>query len=636
MARLSPVARAMLALAASISLAFTGSAAASASSTMGSLVAPAPIDPWLSEQLADTTSGEDLSVLVHGTDLRAARSAVDRAGLTPLHDLERIGVAIASGTPLQVQLAARQPGVTYVEGDQPLEFHLDTSHDVTRGAQVASVLTDARGGALNGTGVSIAVIDSGVDPTHPFFAEPDGSSAVVVNMKNVCGTAESNADSCFVDAGDLDSDTLSAGGHGTHVSGIVAGRPTTLADGTRLQGAAPGVKLVSLSVGFGISIINSSLALEWVLENHAAPCGPGVSPDVCPPIKVTNNSYGPLNGGEFSETSATAKLQRALIDEGVVTVWANGNLGGSGTDNRSNPPAQDPTPGIISVASFFDEDAGTRDGKVSDFSSRGHRTQQATWPDISAPGENITSSCRPYLVVCSSGQDPRSGPGTTDVGTFNTISGTSMAAPHIAGIAAQLFQAEPDAAPGEVEHALKATAYKYVDGSAYKAAGGYTSSFDKGTGLVDVVAAVKALVGSRVANGSFELSVDGVVPDGWRGSAGTGYDTTAERSASGSAAVSISGAGTWTSDTFAVVAGESYGVAAVVTGAPAAAVVEVQVAFFTASGIPLGIANRRVPEGGELLDVVTVPEGANMARVVLAAPGLAVDDEVWIDDVWLG
>jgi serine protease AprX len=66
-----------------------------------------------------------------------------------------------------------------------------------------------------------------------------------------------------------------------------------------------------------------------------------------------------------------------------------------------------------------------------------------------------------------------------------------MAAPHVAGIVAQLFEAKPSATPADIERALKSSAYKY--GSGYQPAGPYTSSFDKGTGLVDVVAAVNAL-----------------------------------------------------------------------------------------------------------------------------------------------
>ena len=68
-----------------------------------------------------------------------------------------------------------------------------------------------------------------------------------------------------------------------------------------------------------------------------------------------------------------------------------------------------------------------------------------------------------------------------------------MAAPHIAGIVAQLFQANPAATPAQVEAALKSTAYKFTDGAAYEAGPLGTTSYDKGYGLVDVVAAVAAL-----------------------------------------------------------------------------------------------------------------------------------------------
>jgi serine protease AprX len=315
---------------------------------------------------------------------------------------------------------------------------------------------------------------------------------VVANLKTLCDPTETL---CSVQKvpNIVDTDTLSVGGHGTHVNGIVAGRPTTLTSGEKLQGAAPGAKLVSVSTGAGIVILGADAALNWVLENHKAPCGAGVSAATCPPIKVTNNSYGPSGGGAFDPQSATVKIQRALAAEGVVTVWANGNDGGDGSTSLSNPPGMDPAGGIISAASFFDQDNGTRDGKVSEFSSRGKKGDQSTYPDISAPGENITSSCRLYLAICATGLDPRNGPGPLDIGTFNTISGTSMAAPHIAGIAAQLFQANPSATPTQVENAMKTTAYKYADGAPYESGPLGTTSFDKGYGLVDVVAAAAAV-----------------------------------------------------------------------------------------------------------------------------------------------
>ena len=442
----------------------------------------ANVSDFLAQQLRTLGLGERTTVLVHGTDLAAAKRAVAVAGLTRTMSFDKIGVVVARGTATQIALARVQRGVTYVEGNQPIEFSQYTSHTATRGAEAMETLTGADGTALTGTGISVGVIDSGVDPTHPFLTEADGTSAVVSNNKTVCDPLKAFCQVVNL-PNTVDTDTLSVGGHGTHVSGIVAGRPTTLSDGRTLHGAAPGAKLVSLSTGAGLFIIGADTALNWVLENHAAPCGEGVPASECPPIKVTNNSYGPSGGGAFDPESATVKLQRALAAEGVVTVWAAGNDGGDGSESLTNPPGQDPTGGILSVASYNDLETGTRDGEVSEFSSRGLESDPSTWPDVSAPGDTITSSCRIYLPICTTGLDFVEG------GDYNTISGTSMAAPHVAGIVAQLFQKSPGATPAQIEDAIASTAHQYTFGAPY--AGG--SSFDKGHGLVDVVAAANAL-----------------------------------------------------------------------------------------------------------------------------------------------
>ena len=446
----------------------------------------APVQPWLSSQLSVLQAATPTTVLVHGTDTAAAQRAVSAAGLRQVTTFDKIGVVVATGLPAQVRAVRAQPGVTYVEGNQPIQLTLATSNVATRGEEARNTLSGADGTSLDGKGVSVAVIDSGVDPSHPFLKNPDGTSAVVKNLKMVCEPLTEST--CApVDAGSLDTDLLSVGGHGMHVNGIVAGRDVTLSDGTKMHGAAPGASLVSISTGAVLFIVGADAALNWVLENHDAPCGTSVPAAKCPPIKVTSNSYGPTGGGAFDPSSATVKLQRELVKEGVVTVWANGNDGGDGSASLSNPPGMDPTPGILSVASYFDQNTGTRNGTVSDFSSRGRAGDQSTYPDISAPGEDITSSCRIYLPICSTGMDPKDG------GDYNTISGTSMATPHIAGIVAQLFQANPSATPAQVEAAIESTAYKYTDGAPYENGSNGTTSFDKGHGLVDVVAAATAL-----------------------------------------------------------------------------------------------------------------------------------------------
>jgi serine protease AprX len=451
----------------------------------------APVSGALAQQLTNLTG--TVPVFVHGTDIAAARQAVADTGLTLLTTWNKIGVAIARGNASQISAVRSHAGVTYVEGDQAIKPHLSTSNVATRGEQARAQLRDAQGRPIDGRGVSAAIIDTGVDGTHPFFKNADGSSAVKLNLKNICGPLTDVGlslpvpnDSCFVDLTAVnDTDTLSVGGHGTHVAGIVGGRDTQLSDGTKLHGAAPGATLISLSVGAGLSIFGADSALNWVLDHHANPCAG------CPPIKVSNNSYGPGGGGAFDPNSATTKLQRALVTEGVLTVWAAGNDGPANT--ATNPPGQDPTPGIIMVASYDDQGSGTRNGTVSDFSSRGSAGHPETYPDISAPGSNITSSCRLYLAICATGLDPHNGPGLLDIGTFNTISGTSMATPHIVGIVAQLFQVAPNATPAQIENAIKSTAYKFTNGAPYETVGSYTTSVDKGTGLVDVYAAAQSL-----------------------------------------------------------------------------------------------------------------------------------------------
>ena len=176
---------------------------------------PANVSDYLSRQLG-SLSGQT-TVMVHGTTLAAARDAVAAAGLDRTGAFEQIGVVIATGDRAEIQAVRTEPGVTYVEGgEQPIRFFQETSNKATRGIEAAQTLTGADGAPLDGRGVSVGVIDSGVDPTHPYFKEADGSSAVVANLKALC---EPLTETCSVQRlpNSVDTDTLSVGGHGTHV-----------------------------------------------------------------------------------------------------------------------------------------------------------------------------------------------------------------------------------------------------------------------------------------------------------------------------------------------------------------------------------------------------------------------------------
>jgi serine protease AprX len=359
----------------------------------------------------------------------------------------------------------------------------------TRAALAHRQLVDPAGRPLDGRGVSIAIIDTGVDPDHPAFRLPGGGSKVVRSLTTACAT--SAVAECPRDAPPgADTDLAPPGGHGTHVAGIAVGSAFTLPDGVGVGGVAPGARLVMISAS--TALIDIEDALRWVLRHHRAPCGAGVPVAVCPPIRVVSNSWG-------ADSDAVLGLQRALAADGVVTVWATGNQGGDGSAGMSNPAGIDPTPGILSAADYDDLGTGSRDGRISPGSSRGAAADPATWPDLSAPGTAIVSACRPYLWICTLlGREPHDGPGPDDVGTYEPMTGTSMSAPAIAGIVALLAQADPGVTPASAEDALKATAYKYRDGAPYRQTGRYTSSFDKGAGLADAYAAARRL-GARPA-----------------------------------------------------------------------------------------------------------------------------------------
>src|SRR5829696_6145017 len=89
---------------------------------------PAPVQDFLAEQLTTLDGAAPTTLMVHGTDIAAARAAVDATGMRTITEFERIGVVVASGTADQVQAARTQPGVTYLEGNAPIEFFDETSN----------------------------------------------------------------------------------------------------------------------------------------------------------------------------------------------------------------------------------------------------------------------------------------------------------------------------------------------------------------------------------------------------------------------------------------------------------------------------------------------------------------------------
>ncbi|MFG1609148.1 S8 family serine peptidase [Actinoplanes sp. NPDC049265] len=283
---------------------------------------------------------------------------------------------------------------------------------------------------LTGTGVTVGVIDSGVDGSHPDL------SGVLAAQRDFSPLADGQPPT--------DENVKDTDGHGTHVASILAG--SGAAQAGRYRGVAPGVRLVSAKVG-DWEIAESAViaAMEWTAATQHA--------------DVVNMSLG------FPDSAGTDPMEAALADltrrYGTLFVVAAGNDGNNGNDpdNGNDYDIGSPagTPEALTVG------AVDHDDKPAAFSSRGPGLGDLVKPDVTAPGVDVTSAV---------GHDSFEYRGNE----YSTGYGTSFAAPHVAGAAAILAQAHPDWTPAMLKAGLM--------GGARPAAG--VSVYAQGAGRVDV------------------------------------------------------------------------------------------------------------------------------------------------------
>lgn len=293
----------------------------------------------------------------------------------------------------------QQPWVDAVWDARPLQPLLETSTQVVR----ADHAWDA---GITGEGVSVAVIDTGVDVTDPFVA----------------GNLDISACYAFL-AGVQTPECLDTDGHGTHVAGIVA------SDHDTYTGVAPDASIAAFRVlhgGAGLAT-DKIAAMDWIVENPDA---------VTPAIEVINLSLGPLNPGCGDGTSPSAQAVDAAVEAGLTVVVAAGNDG----HDECTVDASAAAVNAITVGSVDDQDTEDRDDvELAESSSAGPTEDNRTKPEVVAPGVGVTSLFPGPFVA--------------------TISGTSMAAPHVAGAAALVHSAHDDVDPKDLRHLFMDTAY---------------------------------------------------------------------------------------------------------------------------------------------------------------------------------
>lgn len=477
-----------------------------------------PIRPELVAQLDDAEPRDHLLVLVTGASTRRAVAAVRSAGLSLVEVFDRLSIVVAVGTPAAIRAVHKEPEVLRVDANAQLEELDDIAHRATGVAQLRDStaypelrrLRRRSKSPYDGTGVSIAVVDSNFDPLHEQFVA-DGKSKFDVHLRQACplgrweahyATGTDPLPNCgvWVSAPPGDGSLLGSG-HGTITAGVAAGYPRTTNSGMKVSGGAPGARLVGLSTGTTVGYTyNAVSALNWVLEHHRDPCGNGA----CPPIRVVNNSYGlaadtgPVSR-RFDPASPMSRVTTELIEDGVVVVFAAGNDRGDGTTNKTSIFALHPLPGMLGVGAYHDF-AGDPDAGVAGFSSRGKKGEPETYPDIVAPGDDYLIGCSPMSFHCSSSLQK-------DGEAYAYFDGTSIAAPYVSGVIATLLEAEPSLTPMEIEDLLEDSAYQgFIDDELlepdrYKDPAGsirgnddHSTTFHAGHGLVDAVGALSAIL----------------------------------------------------------------------------------------------------------------------------------------------
>ena len=347
-------------------------------------------------------------------------------------------------------------GVKRVVEDGIVKVTIDSSVPMIK-APDAWPLVDGKGAPLTGYGIKIGIIDTGVDYTHP----------------DLGGCFDPG---CKVEGGwdfiNNDPNPMDDHGHGTHVAATAGGKGV-LADGTKLYGVAPDATI------YGYKVLDAGGSGSWstVTAGIDRCLDPNLDGNLTDHLDVCSMSLG----GPGTPDSPPSLASDNAMRNGVVMTIAAGNSG-PGYQTIGSPGTS--REAITVGAACKPEDIGRSSAcstNIASFSSRGPvkwvdttgTAQEMIKPDIVSPGVNICAAEWGTWLSDRRCKDDK----------HIAIAGTSMATPHVAGMAALLRQAAPQATPADIKTAIKARAVPY-------------SGFDENTqgkGLINTIESLKYL-----------------------------------------------------------------------------------------------------------------------------------------------
>ena len=365
------------------------------------------------------------------------RDVAQGSGATVEEEFPFISSAVLEVAQRAVFGLGHDPHVRYVSPDSGVQHHsIDTSHLTTTyeaGVQATNIWNSTSSSTqATGNGITVAVVDTGLDTSHPDF--PAGKE-LAVNLTNTSTT------------------TADGHGHGTHVAGIIAARNPS----GQYLGVAPDARVIGVKISDDSGNAHESdmlRGLQWVYDNRATYN-----------IRAVNISSA-VGTAESYKTSAVDAAVEQLWLNGITVVVAAGNRG-TAADAVSYAPANDPY--VITVGCLDDNVTATTytDDSLCTFSSRGTTQDGYAKPDLVAPGRKIVSSLASTSAVLAQ-QLPSH---MSADGVHMRLSGTSMAAPVVTGTVALLLQRVPSLTPNQIKWLLQSNSRLYPGQSSRDPAG---------------------------------------------------------------------------------------------------------------------------------------------------------------------
>ena len=374
-----------------------------------------------------------------------------------LADLQRVGViagtrfralpmVYVTGTREQIVEISKLRSVRSIYGNRTLQLTADPAEGATgvpRAWRDADITRHLAGLPVTGRGVTVAVLDTGVDSTHA-----DLAGRVVQNVKLLdAQTAGVGFAHPAAIEGLPNTDQLH--GHGTFVAGVVAGNGTK--SGGRYTGVAPGARVVGLSAG--------DLSLVFVLAGFDYLLSRGQTTDN---VRVVNCSFSAAT--LYDENDPVNVATRMLTEQGVSVVFSAGNTGPG--LHTLNPYAA--APWVVSVGA-------TEGGRLASFSSRGDLASAQFRPTLVAPGTRVVSlrsSGVSLTGIEGPGFNSDASLAPAHLPYYTTATGTSFSAPQVAGVIALMLEANPRLTPAQVKDILQRTATPLAPYYAHEAGAG--------------------------------------------------------------------------------------------------------------------------------------------------------------------